>query len=72
MAWVIAFLVSSVVVQVTIFIFSKRYKAKAVKDDVLIKYNINSRSQLFSVLCRLDIPQEDKQKLNDIYKETAS
>lgn len=37
------------------------------ENDVLLKYNINTRSELFSSLANPDIPESDREKLQKIY-----
>jgi hypothetical protein len=56
-------------IQVAIFIYSRRYKKKQKEADILSRYNISSRSDLFGVLNRNDIPEEDLEKLNAIYSK---
>lgn len=67
MTLIIIFLVIAAGLQIGIFIFSRNLKKKWKNDDVLNKYDIKSRSDLFAALNRTDMPEEDQIKLNDIY-----
>lgn len=64
---IIILLVIAAALQIGIFLYSRNLKKKWKSDDVLSKYDIKSRSELFSILSRQDIPEEDLIKLNDIY-----
>ncbi|MDW3211061.1 MAG: hypothetical protein R8N23_14385 [Reichenbachiella sp.] len=67
MILIIVLLVIAAALQIGIFVYSRNLKKKWKSDDVLAKYNIKSRSDLFATLNRQDIPDEDMNKLNDIY-----
>lgn len=67
MTFILIFLFLAIIFQGGVFIYSYRVKKKAKKDNILIKYGINSRSDLFSAICRNDIPQIDLDLLNIMY-----
>ncbi|SMD37810.1 hypothetical protein SAMN04488029_3467 [Reichenbachiella faecimaris] len=67
MTLIIILLIIAAGLQVGIFLYSRNLKKKWKKEDVLLKYDIKSRSELFATLNRQDIPEEDVIKLNDIY-----
>lgn len=67
MTLIIILLVIAAGLQVGIFVYSRNLKRQWKQDDVLLKYDIKSRSELFAALIRQDIPSEDLEKLNDIY-----
>lgn len=69
MTLIIIFLIVAAALQVGIFLYSRNLKKQWKSDDVLTKYNIKSRSDLFAALNRRDIPEEDLAKLNDIYDQ---
>ena len=69
MTLLIVILILAFIVQGGIFYYSYKKKQKSKKDSILIKYKINTRSDLFSALCRQDIPQIDMEKLNFIYTQ---
>ncbi len=69
MTLIIILLIVAAGLQVGIFLYSRSLKKKWKDDDVLLKYDVKSRSELFSVLNRTDIPEEDLIKLNDIYSK---
>jgi len=67
MTFLIIFLTLALVIQGGLFFYSYRMKKTAKREDVLVKYKINTRSELFSAICRNDLPKEDGEKLNTIY-----
>lgn len=67
MTLIVLFLAGAVLMQVGVFLYSRQLKRRWNKEDVLHKYDIKSRSELFAALNRQDIPEEDLIKLNDIY-----
>ncbi|UXX81395.1 hypothetical protein N7E81_11835 [Reichenbachiella carrageenanivorans] len=67
MTLIIFFLAGAVLLQIGILVYSRKLKKSWNKEDVLHKYNIKSRSELFAALNRQDISKEDLIKLNDIY-----
>lgn len=69
MTLIIIFLIVAASLQVGIFLYSRKLKKKWKQDDVLTKYDIKSRSDLFAVLNRNDIPEEDLVKLKNIYNQ---
>lgn len=67
MTFLVGFLMLAILVQGGLFFYSYKMKKKSKRDDVLVKYRINTRSELFSAICRNDLPKEDMKKLNSIY-----
>lgn len=67
MTFILIFLFLALIFQGGVFYYSYRIKKKSKKDNILIKYGINSRSDLFSAICRNDIPQIDMDLLNNMY-----
>ncbi len=67
MTYIIVFVVLALIIQGGLFFYSYKMKQKNKRDDVLLKYHIGTRSDLFAALCRQDVPQEDMDKLNAIY-----
>lgn len=69
MTLLIIFLVVAAALQIGIFLYGRKLRQKWKADDVLSKYDIKSRSDLFAALNRRDIPKEDLAKLNSIYNQ---
>ena len=67
MSYLFIFLALALVVQGGLFFYSYTTKKKLKKDDILLKYHILTRSDLFATICRQDLPMEDIEKLNAIY-----
>lgn len=63
----ISFLILVVAIQIGIYLYGKKVKARIEADDVLLKYDIRSRSDLFQCLSRSDIPLEDMNRLQRLY-----
>ena len=56
------------VVQVDIFIMARRIRKREKENNVLLKYNINSRQRAWQLLADPDIPEEDKEKIKEYYE----
>lgn len=69
MTLMISLLVLALVVQVGIFFYSRKMKRDMKENDILSRYEIKSRAELFSALTRTDIPEEDIKELQSIYDE---
>jgi len=69
MTLMISLLVLALLIQTGIFLYSQIMKKEMKSKDILTKYQINTRSDLFSTLSRNDIPEDDLQKLQLIYEQ---
>ena len=67
MTLMISLLVLALLVQIGIFFYSRKMKKEMKENDILAKYNIKSRSDLFAALNRTDLPEEDLKELQQIY-----
>lgn len=67
----ILLLVAALVFQIGLFLYSRKVKKKIKANDILHKYQINSRSDLFAVLSSNDLPEEDAIKLQTIYDDNG-
>lgn len=68
MTLIIVLLVAVAVVQAGIFYYSRKLKREMRENDVLLKYGIESRSDLFAALGNQNIPEDDRKKLEAIYQ----
>ena len=67
MTLMISLLVLALAVQLAIFFYSRKMKKEMKQNDILARYEIKSRADLFSTLNRTDLPDEDIKKLQSIY-----
>ncbi|WP_436514955.1 hypothetical protein [Ekhidna sp. To15] len=56
-----------VLVQVGIFIMTRRIRKREKENNVLLKYKINSRQRAWQLLADPNIPEEDKKKIQEYY-----
>lgn len=56
-----------VLIQVGIFIMTRRIRKREKENNVLLKYKINSRQRAWQLLADPNIPEEDKQKIQEYY-----
>ncbi|GEM_PF-2978959 len=67
MIWLVSFLVLALVAQVVLFFVIRRKKKEMQSNDILHRYNINSRADLYKALARQDLDETDRQELQAIY-----
>lgn len=67
MIWLVGFLVIALVFQVGLFFMIRKKKKEMKKSDILSRYNINSRADLFKVLASRDLDEADRVKLQLLY-----
>ena len=53
--------------QIGIFIWGRRIRKREKENNVLMKYDINSRQRAWQLLADQSIPDEDKAKIREIY-----
>lgn len=67
MYWLIVFVAVVLVMQIVLF-FVIRAKKKAEKENSIIeKYNIRTSGDAFKLLNDISIPEEDRQKIEEVY-----
>lgn len=67
MTWMICFLVLALVFQLVLF-FVIRKKKRAMKEkDILSRYDINSRADLFRWLANPELDEQDRELLQALY-----
>ena len=55
------------IIQIAIFIMARRIRKKEKENNVLLKYNINSRQRAWQLLGDQSIPEEDKVEIMKYY-----
>ena len=55
--------------QVGLFIWARKVRKKEKQENVLLKYNINTRSEAWKLLNDPDVPEEDKARIQKIFEE---
>ncbi|WP_462252880.1 hypothetical protein [Ekhidna sp.] len=56
-----------ILIQIGIFVMSRRIRKRERENNVLLKYNINSRQKAWQLLADPNIPEEDKAKIQAYY-----
>lgn len=67
MKWLVALLVFVLLVQVIMFIYSRRVR-KNMKNPVIDKYNLKSPKDAWRALANPDIPEEDRNEIKRLYE----
>lgn len=67
MVWLVSFLVFALLFQVVLFIMIRKKKKEMKEGDILSRYNINSRADLFRLLASRDLDEQDRAKLQALY-----
>lgn len=67
MIWLVSFLVIALVFQVGLFFMIRKKKKEMKRNDILSRYNINSRADLFKVLASRELDEQDRDKLQLLY-----
>ncbi|MEP0986346.1 hypothetical protein [Ekhidna sp.] len=68
MTWIYVIIAIVILMQVGIFIMSRRIRKREKEDNVLLKYNINSRQRAWQLLADPEISDEDKVKIREFYE----
>lgn len=55
------------IIQIVIFILARRIRKREKENNVLLKYNINSRQRAWQLLGDQSIPEEDRKKIQEYY-----
>ncbi|WP_421764168.1 hypothetical protein [Ekhidna sp.] len=67
MTWIYVIIAIVILMQVGIFIMSHRIRKREKEDNVLLKYNINSRQRAWQLLADPDVSDDDKVKIREYY-----
>ena len=71
MIWAYLLLGAVVVLQVVLFIMGRRLRKKERENNVLLKYKINTRQQAWKAMADPSIPEEDRQKIKELYEQES-
>lgn len=63
------FIAPVLVLQIVIFFVIRQKKKSLKRDDILVKYDISSRGDLFRMLQNPDLGDEDRSKLQALYEK---
>ncbi|WP_370089006.1 hypothetical protein [Ekhidna sp.] len=67
MNWIYPLLALVIIIQVAIFIMARRIRKREKENNVLLKYNIDSRQRAWQLLGDQSVPEEDKRKIQEYY-----
>ncbi|MDX1628150.1 MAG: hypothetical protein R3345_05590 [Fulvivirga sp.] len=68
MKWLIVFIIGVLILQIALFFVVRRIKKRNKENSVIEKYNIRSASDAFRLIQDPDVPSEDKQEIERLYK----
>ena len=71
MTYLIVLALVVLVFQIGIFIYLRRKNKKMKEEDVLYKYNIRSRADAWRTLADPDLPENDREKIREIYEDNG-
>ena len=69
MLWIYILVGIVLVVQVGIFIMGRRIRKKEKENNILLKYNIDSRQKAWQIMADPSTPEEDRKKIKEIYDD---
>jgi len=67
MNWLYILLGIVAILQIFLFLLGRRIRKEEKENNVLLKYNIDSRQKAWQVLSDPTIPEEDRKKVQEIY-----
>ncbi|GAB4240256.1 MAG: hypothetical protein Tsb0034_16670 [Ekhidna sp.] len=69
MNWIYVLLGVTLAIQVTLFFWGRKIRKKEKENNVLLKYNINSRQRAWQLLADPSIPDKDKEEIQKYYDQ---
>ncbi|NQZ76986.1 MAG: hypothetical protein HRT61_12925 [Ekhidna sp.] len=69
MIWLYILIAGVIGLQVYLFILGRRIRKKEKENNVLFKYDINSRQRAWQLLADPTVPDEDKKKIRELYDQ---
>ena len=69
MTWVYLLIGGVFILQVVLFIVGRRIRKKEKENNVLLKYNIDSRQRAWQLMADPSIPEEDREKIKALYEK---
>ncbi len=67
MTWIYLLIAAVAIIQIAIFVVGRRLRKKEKENNVLLKYNINTRQEAWKLMADPSTPEEDKAKIKKIY-----
>jgi len=67
MTWIYVLVTAVLIIQIGLFVMGRRIKKKEQENNVLLKYKIDSRQRAWQLLADPTIPEEDKEKIQELY-----
>ena len=68
MTWIYVLLTVVVIVQISLFALGRKIRKKERENNVLLKYDINSRQKAWQLMADQSIPEEDREKIKEMYE----
>lgn len=67
MIWLYVLISGVLLLQIVLLIMGRRIRKKEKENNVLLKYKIDSRQKAWKALADPSIPDEDKEKIQELY-----
>ncbi|MFK7953279.1 MAG: hypothetical protein AB8B73_10575 [Ekhidna sp.] len=67
MTWIYVLIAVVFALQIVIFVWGRRIRKREKENNVLVKYDINTRQRAWQLLADQSIPDEDKAKIREVY-----
>jgi len=68
MFWVYFLVIAVALLQVFLFVIGRRLRRKEKKNNVLFKYDIDSRQKAWQLMADQSLPEEDREKIRKLYE----
>ena len=66
MTWVYLLIAAVAIIQIAIFVVGRRLRKKEKENNVILKYNINTRQEAWKLMADPSTQKEDKAKIKKI------
>jgi len=72
MNWLIALVSIALALQIALFIMGRRIRRKEKENSIIEKYDIRTRQRAWQLLGDTSIPDEDRDKIRELYEGKES
>lgn len=69
MLWLYILISAALIFQVVLFIMGRRIRKQEKENNVLLKYDIKTRQRAWQLMGDTSIPEEDREKIREIYEK---
>lgn len=68
MTWVIVLVSIALIFQIVLFVLGRKMRKREKENNVVLKYNINSRQKAWQLIADPSTPEEDRVKIKELYE----